>query len=416
MTSQSISSAEIRHVGKAPRYVYLRGDHAKAESESLRIVGIALDITDRKAAARRDSDLRLVTDNLPALISYVDTDLCYRFVSKGYERAFHSSASDIVGRHVRQLMGDENFNRLKDKFDTVLSGKSISYESVLDLPDSGLRDIHASYVPDVGEDGNVRGFFALVTDVTEQNRAERKFKMLLDSAPDAMVLIDQEGKIVLVNNQTERMFRYSREELVGRSVETLVPEKFRVSHKNHRAEYSKRPTTRSMGDAILEALRKDGSSFPVEISLSPIDTEQGVLFCAAVRDVTKRCALEEQFRQSQKMESVGQLAGGIAHDFNNLLTVILGYADLLRSAGVADVGTPELDGIERASRRAADLTGQLLAFSRRQVLRPEVLDLNGVIEDNLKMLPRLMGEDIELTTRLARINHRKDQKRPPCLA
>ena len=166
---------------------------------------------------------------------------------------------------------------------------------------------------------------------------------LLEAAPDAVVCVDADGRIVLVNAQTERLFGYGREELVGQLVEILVPDAIRASHPGLRAGYMADPRPRQMGAGIeLACCCRDGSTFLAEISLSATDTGEGILVMAAVRDVTERLELqaererlktqterdrlERQLHQSQRLESLGQLAGGVAHDFNNLLAVISNYA------------------------------------------------------------------------------------------
>jgi signal transduction histidine kinase/CheY-like chemotaxis protein len=152
----------------------------------------------------------------------------------------------------------------------------------------------------------------------------------------------------------------------------------------------------------LVAQRKDGSAIPVEISIGPLATREGALVTAAIRDITERKQLEQQFRQSQKMEAVGQLAGGIAHDFNNLLTVINGHSEMaLQLLKADDPLHSNLEQIKEAGDRAASLTRQLLAFSRKQILEPKVLDLNAIVTNLDKMLQRLIGEGIALQTALA---------------
>ena len=229
--------------------------------------------------------------------------------------------------------------------------------------------------------------------------SEQRFEELFELAPDAIVMTNANGLITLLNRPAEALFGYARKELIGQPVETLIPESGRTDHVGLREQYLRAAVPRAMGGgANLRGLRKDGTVFPVEISLAPINSSAGLQVAAAVRDVTTRVRLEEQFRQAQKMEAVGRLAAGIAHDFNNILSVILSYAEMIG----ADLKTDEplradVEEIRTAGLRATDLTRQLLAFSRQQVLEAKVLDLNASVAGMEKMLRRLLGADIELT-------------------
>ena len=215
--------------------------------------------------------------------------------------------------------------------------------------------------------------------------------------------------------------------MLGQPVELLVPEGARSVHPAHRSRYLQDPRPRPMGAGMdLAGRRKDGSEFPAEISLSAIDTEDGLLVSAAVRDVTERIEvqaererlrakeerqrLEDQLHQSQRLESLGQLAGGVAHDFNNLLGAILNFAAFVaEEVEKLPADYPprvtlrsDVEQITRAAERGAELTHQLLAFGRREVVQPRVLDLNQVVKDVEQLLRRTIGEHIELNVSLAR--------------
>ncbi len=255
------------------------------------------------------------------------------------------------------------------------------------------------------------------SDSTGSSKPASTFEQLLEAAPDAIVGVDEKGKVSFVNSRTEALFGYSRDELLGHTVEMLIPERFRAAHLGHRTGYFSEPWMRPM-DADLELCgrRRDGSEFPAEISLSSIQTDDGRLATAAIRDVTERRtaetrfeqserekALLEQLAQSQRLESVGQLAGGIAHDFNNVLGVILNYAEFVGDELDPDSQAYEDMGeIRRAAERAAALTRQLLIFSRREVVKPELLYLRDVVSELENLLRRALGERVELETRFGR--------------
>jgi len=233
--------------------------------------------------------------------------------------------------------------------------------------------------------------------------AEAKFRGLLESAPDPVVVVNREGRIVLVNAQAEETFGYQREDLLGQPMDILVPERLREKCLEYRTTFLRGPHKPSMGATLeIYGLRRDGSEFPVEIKLSLLETEEGLWGCAAIRDLTERRKLEQQFRQAQKMESIGTLAGGIAHDFNNLLTVILSYSSSLSEELPKDSRHHRAaEQVHVAAERGAALTSQMLAFSRKQVFQLRVLNLNDIIRNLLKMLQRIIGEHIQIKMTLA---------------
>lgn len=237
----------------------------------------------------------------------------------------------------------------------------------------------------------------------ERHRAEMLLAAVMDNVIDGIVGIDERGLIQTFNAAAERMFGYAEAEVLGRNVSVLMPEPDASAHDSHLAAYLAGRPPRVVGrDRQVTARKRDGSTFPARLSVSEFVIDGKRHFTGVLRDVTQQLQLEAQLRQSQKMEAVGQLAGGVAHDFNNLLTVITGFTDLLGGDLVEERERLEaLAAIRTASARAAGLTRQLLAFSRRTVLQPRVLDLNGVVEESVRLLTRLIGEDITLSAVLA---------------
>jgi PAS domain S-box-containing protein len=256
---------------------------------------------------------------------------------------------------------------------------------------------------------------------------ELKPETLFESAPDAIVGIGKEGLIELVNAQTEALFGYARAELLRQPVETLVPERLREAHGAHRQGYFADPRTRPMGAGLeMFGRRRDGSEFSAEISLASVETGRGLLVIAVVRDVSERLAmtrererlrfeaeqerLDNRHLQAQRLESLGELAGGIAHDFNNLLAVIINYAafvaDDLAAAARAEVGErweatrDDVQQISLAAEQAANLTSRLLAFARRDAVKPEVVDVNEVVAHVEQLLSRTLGEHVQLISSL----------------
>jgi PAS domain S-box-containing protein len=316
-------------------------------------------------------------------------------------------AEEVIGTRLEQLVPPSNSQNIDYLKAFIQSGyRLIDAES--QEPDlEGNTKCFLNNLIGIVEEGQIRRAWGSQRDITERKRAEQelskseeRYRDMVENAHDIIYSHDLEGNYTSINKAGERITGYTREEALRMNLtQTVAPEYL---------EKARQMLVRKLADEEitvydLEIIAKDGRRIAVEVNTRLV-YQNGVPVAVQgiARDVTERRQLEDQLRQAQKMEAVGRLAGGIAHDFNNLLTAITGYSDLiLRRLRADDPLRRNVEEIKKAGDRAASLTRQLLAFSRKQVLQPKVLDLNAVVSDMEKMLRRLIGEDIELRTALA---------------
>lgn len=229
-----------------------------------------------------------------------------------------------------------------------------------------------------------------------------KLAAVLDSAVDAIIAINSQGLIETVNRAAERLFQYSSKEFIGQNVKFLMPEPFRSEHDGYLRHY------RETGDRMIigigrevMAQRKDGSQFPIHLSVGEFEAGGETYFTGIIHDLSERKRVERALEHSNKLEAVGQLTGGVAHDFNNLLTIIVGNLELLEMKLKDQEQRDLLTEAQEAADLGARLTERLLAFARRSHLEPEIVDLNSLVVSLTDMLHRTLGETVSLSTALS---------------
>jgi PAS domain S-box-containing protein len=326
------------------------------------------------------------------------------------------SAAEARGRPlgaVFRVLDEDTGKAVDDSFERVLrEGLAVELPShAVLLPRSGVPlPIADSAAPIRNGANELLGVVLVFRDISEERAAQRALldkearkSAVLDAALDGIVTMDHRGLILEFNGAAERIFGIAQEKALGQPLaELIIPARERDKHRQGLARYLATGEGAILGKRLeVSALRGNGKEFAAEISIVRSGNVEPPVFTGFIRDVSERKQLEAQLRQSQKMEAIGRLAGGVAHDFNNLLSVIIGYADLLASEAGGDA-RQELAEIAAAGQRGAHLTRQLLAFSRQQVLQPEVLDLNQALSNMEGMLHRLIGEDVEFTFLKAR--------------
>jgi PAS domain S-box-containing protein len=377
-------------------------------------MSLAAVVSERKqkelALRANEERLRLFVEHSPAAIAMFDRQMRYMIASRRWLSDYRlRDRNFIIGRNHYEVF-PEIPDRWKEIYRRCLAGAvEKCEEDQLPRADGTVDWVRWEVHPWRDDQGEVGGLLIFSEVITDRKLADERFHLAVESAPNAMVMVNQEGKIVLVNSETEKLFGYPRDELIGQTVEMLVPEPFRQSHPMFRHGFYAEPRARPMGAGRdLFGLRKDGSQFPVEIGLNPIKTEEGVWVLSAIVDITARKRTEEQRRrieaqieQAQKLESLGVLAGGIAHDFNNLLMGIMGNTSLaLETLPSENPARPKLQIALAATERASQLTRQLLAYAGKGRFLVGPVDLSAQVREIASVLEVSISKNVQLKLNL----------------
>ncbi|NKC32542.1 hybrid sensor histidine kinase/response regulator [Falsiroseomonas selenitidurans] len=405
-----INSTLLPDPGPPPGFLLLlqdRGPRRRAQ-QALESAGRTLAAREaeiaalRRAAGAGSGDrFRQMVEAAPDAMVMVDATGRIEVVNAQAERIFGYAREEMLGRAVEMLVPARfrgQHPALRGAFGADPASRPMGAGRDL----HGLRKDGSEFPVEIGlnpigtEDGPM--VLSAIVDISARRRQEERFRRVVEAAPNAMVMVNAAGRIEMVNAQAERVFGHAREEMLGRMVEMLVPARFRGQHPGLRGGFFHAPQSRPMGAGRdLFGLRRDGSEFPVEIGLNPIETEDGPMVLSSILDLSARVQLEALLRQAQKMEAVGRLTAGVAHDFNNLLQSMMGSLELLRDQVQDDVEAEELvGGCIDAAMRGARLTHHLLAFSRKQVLRPSRIEIAGLLRKTVAMLERTLGPNIRI--------------------
>ena len=369
------------------------------DGEVVGVLGVYEDITARKQAeeALRQSEekYRLVFEKAPLGIMQYDQTGTITDCNQKFAEIIGAPKEQVIGFNmILQLRND----KMREAVAASLKGEVGYYEGdYLSVIGENLTSIRAIFQPIFSLEGVLSGGVSIFEDISERKLAEAAFQSLVSSAPIGIYIV-QDGKFAMVNPGFEVITGYTAQELIGRHcLGPVNPE--------YRAFVREQALLRLKGEGLppyeYQFITKNGETGWVMETVTPTQYQGKQAIMGYFMDITPLKKLEAQFLQSQKMEAVGRLAGGVAHDFNNMLGAIIGYAEMLTMHLSEDQRLCRYaEGIKKAADRAASLTRQLLAFSRKQVLQIQVLNLNEIITDLEKMLHRLIGEDIEMVTAL----------------
>ncbi|MDE3166287.1 MAG: PAS domain S-box protein [Acidobacteriota bacterium] len=379
------------------------------DGEVLGATLVMSDVTERKQfleeLSRQERLLRLTIDGMPGLVSYLDRDFCYRFNNRGYADWYQLPIASITGRPVAEMVGPEVFARIRPYLERAFRGEEMTVEHTATFA-GRTREVRATYVPERGPDGAVRGIIAVVQDVTEQKRSEQalrrseeRFRRMVEIAAEGIWITDTEGCTTFANARMADILGYTPDEMTGRPfVDFLDPEEV---DRARRTFESRKHGDRSPREFRFR--RRDGALIWLDITAAPVrdETERLTGILGMCTDVTERKLAERQLRQTQKLESLGILAGGIAHDFNNLLVGIMGNASLAADTLGEDAPCYDmLQDVIAASERAAQLTRKLLAYAGRDHGAVEAVDLAQLVRDLAPLLgssvPKLVKLDLHL--------------------
>jgi PAS domain S-box-containing protein len=365
------------------------------------------DLSDRQEAVAARAHLAAIIDSANDAILSKNLDGIITSWNAAAQRLFGYSAEEIIGRSILLLIPADRLHEETRIIQQLRRGEVENLETVRQHKNGQLLDVSVTVSPIRDPLGKIVGASKIVRDIRERKHLEERFRATVESAPLAMVMIQQDGRIILVNAQTEALFGYGREELLGRPVEVLVPARFREQHPDWRRGFFADPEARQMGvGRDLHGLRKDGSEFPVEIGLNPVTTEEGLFVLSAIVDITERKQGEERLRQyaaelERSNQELDQFAYSASHDLRAPLRAIKNLAQWI-SEDARDVLPQEsqqhLELMHQRIDRMERLLTDLLTYSRvgREKHQAETIDTTRLVHEVVEFLAPPPGFSIRV--------------------
>ena len=329
---------------------------------------------DLEATGPSIAELRAIVESSPDAIFGETLDGKVTSWNRGAELLLGFTAQEMIGGEILRVIPPDRMGEQEHDRQRIAAGEALKpRETVFRNRDGKLIDVSVTASPFRQGDGKVVGAIHVVRDISRLKQTEKQFRLAVEAAPCAMLMIDAAGRIVLANSETERTFGWPRDELVGRRVESLVPERYRTSHARLRGAYAVTPRARPMESGLdLHALRKDGSEFPVEIGLNPVETPEGLYVIAAIVDITERkrsqLALEQRERElARSNRDLEEFARIASHDLQEPLRAVAGCVQILQRRFQASLDERAHELIAHAvdgANRMRTLIDGLLTYSR----------------------------------------------------
>jgi len=395
--------AEMKFLHKGSRTLVLEIQSISFQYEgATAVMTVGRDVTERTQAADtlRESEARFqsLANTLPTPMWLTDENGQCTFVNDSWLSYTGRTMKDELGRgYLDSLRPEDRAASIRFEEKAKKSSASLNTEYPMRGKDGHYRWFIDYSVPRFSKDGRYLGHLGVLINVDDRRRSEARTRTIVESAVDGIITITQEGTIQTFSGPAGRIFGYKADEVVGRNVSMLMPEPDRSQHDSYLENYLHTGIAKIIGiGREVSGKRKNGKIFPMDLAVGELPAVNGQReFVGTVRDISRRRQLEDQLRQAQKMEAVGQLTGGIAHDFNNLLGVVIGNLDaLLEQLGVESAQGKMTNRALNGALHGAELTHRLLAFARQQQLQPKVFSINDLLPDVTAILRRTLGDSI----------------------